>query len=63
MSGRSAYTVVLSVRDESGSAGRIRLTVVAQSSDHSAFLLGVTASPEPTDSRDVDAVLASAAVR
>ncbi|MBD0741413.1 hypothetical protein [Streptomyces sp. CBMA152] len=63
VSGRPAYTVALSVHDESGRSGRIRLTIVAQSGDQSAFLLGVTESPEPTDSREVDAVLASAAVR
>ncbi|MFF9768334.1 hypothetical protein ACF1GT_17260 [Streptomyces sp. NPDC014636] len=63
VSGRSAYTVVLSVRDDSGRAGRIRLTLVARSSEQSAFLLGVTESPAPTDSREVDEVLAGATVR
>ncbi|CAM5272454.1 hypothetical protein SXANM310S_02967 [Streptomyces xanthochromogenes] len=63
VSGRAAYTVVLSVRGETGTAGRIRFTLVTLSSDRSAFLLGVTESPEPSDSREVDAVLASAAVR
>ncbi|GHI40684.1 hypothetical protein Sviol_50920 [Streptomyces violascens] len=62
VSGRSAYTVVLSTRDDSGRAGRLRLTIVAKSSDQSAFLLGVTESPEPPANREVDAVLASAAV-
>lgn len=62
VSGRSAYTVVLSTRDDSGRAGRMRLTIVAQTGDRSAFLLGVTESPEPADSREADAVLASAAV-
>uniref|UniRef100_A0AAU2VF82 Secreted protein n=1 Tax=Streptomyces sp. NBC_00003 TaxID=2903608 RepID=A0AAU2VF82_9ACTN len=63
VSGRPAYTVVLSVRDDTGRAGRMRLTIVVQSSDQSGFLLGITQSPEPTDSREVDAVLASARVR
>lgn len=62
VSGRPAYTVVLSVLDDTGRAGRLRLTIIAQSSDQSAFLLGVTESPESTDSRVADAVLASAAV-
>ncbi|MFE3180972.1 hypothetical protein ACFXKR_08730 [Streptomyces violascens] len=62
VSGRSAYTVVLSTRDDSGRAGRLRLTIVAKSSDQSGFLLGVTESPEPPANREVDAVLASAAV-
>ncbi|MEU5091402.1 hypothetical protein [Streptomyces sp. NPDC021356] len=63
VSGRFAYTVVLSVHDESGKAARMRLTVVARSSDRSAFLLGITASPEPTADREVDAVLAGATAR
>ncbi|WP_406345893.1 hypothetical protein [Streptomyces sp. NBC_00648] len=63
VSGRPAYTVALSVHDDTGRAGRLRLTIVTQSGDRSAFLLGVTESPEPTDSRMVDAVLASAAVK
>ncbi|MFE3683136.1 hypothetical protein ACFXPM_07810 [Streptomyces sp. NPDC059095] len=63
VSGRSAYTVVLSVPDESGRTGRIRLTLVTRSSDQSAFLLGITMSPESTDSGEVDSVLADAALR
>ncbi|MFI6055074.1 hypothetical protein ACIBCO_33925 [Streptomyces violascens] len=63
VSGRPAYTVLLSTRDENGTAGRLRLTIVTRSGDQSAFLLGVTESPESSASREVDAVLASAAVR
>ncbi|MFI1102066.1 hypothetical protein [Streptomyces melanogenes] len=61
VSGHPAYTVALSVRDDSGRAGRMRLTIVTRSGDRSAFLLGVTESPERGDSEVVDAVLASAA--
>ncbi|MEU4348168.1 hypothetical protein [Streptomyces sp. NPDC023838] len=68
VSGRPAYTVALSVRDDTGRAGRMRLTLVTRGGDRSAFLLGVTESPEPTggagrEADEVDAVLASAAVR
>ncbi|GAA0589512.1 hypothetical protein [Streptomyces crystallinus] len=69
VSGRPAHTVVLNVHDDSGRAGRIRLTIVERGDDRSAFLLGVTESPagasepaEQIDGREVDAVLASAAV-
>ncbi|WHM40405.1 hypothetical protein [Streptomyces sp. BPTC-684] len=61
VSGRPAYTVALNVHDDTGRAGRMRLTIVTQGGDRSAFLLGVTESPEPGDSAVVDAVLASAA--
>lgn len=63
VSGRPAYTVALDVRDESGRSGRMRLTIVTRNGDRSAFLLGVTESPETTDSRVADAVLASAAMK
>ncbi|GGP45737.1 hypothetical protein [Streptomyces melanogenes] len=61
VSGHPAYTVALDVRDDSGRAGRMRLTIVTRGGDRSAFLLGVTESPEPGDNEVVDAVLASAA--
>ncbi|MFK8911818.1 hypothetical protein, partial [Streptomyces sp. YS-3] len=63
VSGRPAYTVVLRTQDESGRAGRLRLTIVARGEDRSAFLLGVTEAPESAESREVDAVLADAAVQ
>ncbi|OAR22770.1 hypothetical protein A8W25_24645 [Streptomyces sp. ERV7] len=68
VSGRAAYTVVLNAHDDSGRAGRMRLTIVAESGDQSGFLLGVTEAPESSDpstaidGREVDAVLADAAV-
>ncbi|MFE9406421.1 hypothetical protein ACFYNY_32465 [Streptomyces sp. NPDC006530] len=62
VSGRPAYTVSLSARDDGGRAGRIRLTIVAQGAEQSAFLLGVTESPEPAVTHEVEAIMAGAAM-
>ncbi len=63
VSGHPAYTVSLSARDDGGRAGRIRLTIVAQGAEQSAFLLGVSESLDPAMTREIDAVLADAAMR
>ncbi|MEU5051365.1 hypothetical protein [Streptomyces sp. NPDC021096] len=63
VSGRPAHTVVMKTNDGHGHTGHLRLTLISVPDGRSSFLLGIAQSAGPTERRNVDTVLESAAVK